>query len=71
MGTPTRLVDWPAAYHNNAGGLWFADGHAEIRKWVDGRTRPVQKKGQALSYNVTTANNLDVLWPQERTTSRK
>ena len=25
----------PAIYHNNAGGLSFVDGHAEIRKWVD------------------------------------
>ncbi|MBX3731932.1 MAG: type II secretion system protein [Verrucomicrobiae bacterium] len=28
-------VDAPAAYHNNAGGLSFSDGHAEIRKWRD------------------------------------
>jgi prepilin-type processing-associated H-X9-DG protein len=71
MESPTRMVDWPAAYHNNAGGLSFADGHAEIRKWVDPRTRPVLKKGQALSYNVSMPNNPDVLWLQERTTSRR
>lgn len=28
-------VDFPAVYHNNAGGLSFADGHAEIHKWRD------------------------------------
>ena len=28
-----RWVDWPAVYHNNAGGLSFADGHSEIHKW--------------------------------------
>jgi prepilin-type N-terminal cleavage/methylation domain-containing protein/prepilin-type processing-associated H-X9-DG protein len=27
--------DVPASYHNNAGGLSFADGHAEIKKWSD------------------------------------
>jgi prepilin-type processing-associated H-X9-DG protein len=25
----------PANYHNGAGGLSFADGHSEIRKWRD------------------------------------
>ena len=28
-------VDYPATYHNKAGGLSFADGHSEIRKWRD------------------------------------
>src|SRR5262249_41026383 len=28
-------VDIPATYHNGAGGISFADGHAEIRKWTD------------------------------------
>ena len=28
-------IDYPASYHNNAGGLSFADGHALIRKWSD------------------------------------
>ena len=29
-----RMVDFPASYHNGAGGLSFADGHAEIRRWL-------------------------------------
>ncbi len=33
--TGAEWVDSPAHYHNNAGGLSFADGHAEIRKWTD------------------------------------
>jgi len=28
-----RWIDWPAIYHNGAGGLSFADGHAEVHKW--------------------------------------
>jgi hypothetical protein len=28
-------MDIPASYHNNAGGISFADGNAEIRKWHD------------------------------------
>lgn len=29
-------IDYPAYYHNNAGGLAFGDGHAEIHRWRDG-----------------------------------
>lgn len=32
---PYSWRDVPASYHNDAGGLSFADGHAEIRKWTD------------------------------------
>ena len=27
--------DIPASYHNNAGGISYADGHAEIKRWRD------------------------------------
>jgi prepilin-type N-terminal cleavage/methylation domain-containing protein len=30
-----QWVDFPATYHNRAGGLSFCDGHAQIRKWTD------------------------------------
>jgi prepilin-type N-terminal cleavage/methylation domain-containing protein len=32
-------VDLPGSYHNAAGELFFADGHAETRRWVDANTR--------------------------------
>ena len=28
-------IDCPASYHNGAGGITFADGHAQIHKWTD------------------------------------
>ena len=31
----TTWVDCPGSYHNKAGGLSFADGHAEIKRWHD------------------------------------
>src|ERR1700722_3397736 len=31
----TEWIDYPAYYHNNAGGIAFADGHAEIHRWHD------------------------------------
>jgi prepilin-type N-terminal cleavage/methylation domain-containing protein/prepilin-type processing-associated H-X9-DG protein len=33
--TIIQWIDCPASYHNNAGGVSFADGHAQIRKWRD------------------------------------
>jgi prepilin-type processing-associated H-X9-DG protein len=63
-------VDYPASYHNGAGGFSFADGHAEIKKWVDGRTMPNLKKGGEIQLNVASPNNLDVVWMQERSTRK-
>jgi prepilin-type processing-associated H-X9-DG protein len=39
MILPTRWVDWPATSHNYSSSFAFADGHAEIHHWQDGRTR--------------------------------
>jgi prepilin-type N-terminal cleavage/methylation domain len=38
--------DMPSSHHNGAGGLSFADGHSEIRKWKDPRTK------QAVKYQI-------------------
>jgi prepilin-type N-terminal cleavage/methylation domain-containing protein/prepilin-type processing-associated H-X9-DG protein len=52
----------PANYHNGACGLSFADGHAEIRKWLDPDT---------LSKKIVAAPKgpRDVPWIQVRTSS--
>ena len=65
-----QIVDYPASYHNGAGGLSFADGHSEIHKWIDPRTRPVLKKGQLLPLGQASPRNPDVNWFQERTSSK-
>jgi prepilin-type processing-associated H-X9-DG protein len=40
---PNNWEDLPASYHNGAGGISFADGHAEMHKWIDITTKaPVQ-----------------------------
>ncbi len=72
--TPKSLLafDWPSIYHNGAGGLNFANGHSEIRKWVDPRTRMNSKP----DFHVTifpprpSPNNRDI-WLQERATTKK
>jgi prepilin-type N-terminal cleavage/methylation domain-containing protein/prepilin-type processing-associated H-X9-DG protein len=63
------IIDYPAAYHNNAAGLTFADGHAEIKKWVDPRTVPKIKPGQLLGLNVASPNNQDIAWLAVRTSA--
>jgi prepilin-type N-terminal cleavage/methylation domain-containing protein/prepilin-type processing-associated H-X9-DG protein len=65
--TAYTIVDVPASYHNGAGGFAFADGHSEIKKWVDPRTRPVLKFGVSTPLGVASPNNPDVAWMQERT----
>jgi prepilin-type N-terminal cleavage/methylation domain-containing protein len=65
-----KIVDYPASYHNRAGGLSFADGHSEVKKWLDGRTTPQLKKRQEIPLNVDSPNNPDVFWLMERTTRK-
>ena len=64
----TRIIDYPASYHNGAGGISFADGHAEIKKWIDPRTVPALERNGTIPLNVPSPNNKDVLWMQDRTT---
>ena len=66
---PGNLATWPdvpASYHNSAGGLSFADGHAEIKRWrdsnlINSRVPPATKDPAST----------DLYWLQERTTSRQ
>lgn len=66
-----RIIDFPASYHNGAAGFSFADGHSEIRKWVDNRTIQAPQYGQKISLNVASPDNQDVLWMSERTSALK
>ena len=56
------MVNSPASYHNRAGGLSFADGHAEIKRWLG----PGVFQG---TYNVVGGKDYD--WLAERTTYAK
>ena len=64
----TGFYDFPASYHNQAGGLSFADGHSEIKRWLDPRTTPRLVKGDLVLDNLESPNNRDVVWLQERCT---
>jgi prepilin-type N-terminal cleavage/methylation domain-containing protein/prepilin-type processing-associated H-X9-DG protein len=65
-----RIIDFPASYHNGAAGFGFADGHAEIHKWADHRTKPPVKYNNTLSLVQNSSNNKDVLWFAEHSTSK-
>ncbi|MBN9690200.1 MAG: type II secretion system protein [Verrucomicrobia bacterium] len=69
--TQWKIVDYPASYHHRAAGLAFADGHSEIKRWLDKRTMPVLKRGTEIPLNVNSPNNVDVFWMMERTTRPK
>src|SRR5690606_1774889 len=72
-GTASGHAAWddvPASYHNGAGGLSYADGHAEIRKWVDANTRaPITKANPSTSTLKTSQR--DHAWLNQQTTAPK
>ena len=76
MGSwPTRYVtiwqDVPATYHGGGCGFSFADGHSEIKMWMDKRTLSLRPTYTRSVTGVTQANpdNPDILWVMERTTA--
>ena len=62
-------TDYPASYHHRAGGFSFADGHSEVKRWLDARTYP--PIGQAKDGVVRSPNNPDIRWLQDRATRKK
>jgi prepilin-type N-terminal cleavage/methylation domain-containing protein/prepilin-type processing-associated H-X9-DG protein len=66
----TGFYDYPASYHNGAGGFSFADGHAEIHRWRDPRTMPPLQKDGLIPDVLASPNNPDVIWLQEHSTRR-
>jgi len=70
------IIDYPGSNHNGAGGLNFADGHSEIRKWINPLTAPqlpASQEGLEAIYqlNFSVPGNVDIRWLRERTTGLK
>lgn len=68
------LLDLPASYHGQAGGLSFCDGHSEIHRWRDSRTMPSLLEEHAIFNGYTpvpSPGNQDVAWLQDHTTRPK
>jgi prepilin-type N-terminal cleavage/methylation domain-containing protein/prepilin-type processing-associated H-X9-DG protein len=60
---PGFLRDVPASYHGGSGGLSFADGHSEIRKWTAAWiTQPIQTT-RVNDHDLTGTSGVgDVYW---------
>jgi prepilin-type N-terminal cleavage/methylation domain-containing protein/prepilin-type processing-associated H-X9-DG protein len=71
VGDPNNTTAWPdvpATYHNGAGGILFADGHAEIKKWRDKNILGTQVPNVAAPRDPASP---DLTWLHDRTTSLK
>jgi prepilin-type N-terminal cleavage/methylation domain-containing protein/prepilin-type processing-associated H-X9-DG protein len=64
--TATSWSDEPASYHNNACGISFGDGHAQIRKWTDLNMINTHTDGVAAVRPYTDLN-----WLLSKTTAHK
>jgi len=65
------FYDLPGSYHNRAGGLSFADGHSEIKRWLDDRTLPALEPDALIPDQFRSPYNPDVLWLQDHATRPK
>jgi len=70
--SPNQLVNSPASYHGGSGGLSFADGHSELKKWKSSYVLAPPTTGQVRPYPVpNSSGNVDVAWMQERATRKQ
>jgi len=71
--TSDIFIHYPSALHRGSGILSFADGHVEIHKWRDSRTRKSLPSGSSsyISHSDSSAGNPDLRWLRERTTRLK
>ena len=59
-----------SSYHNGAGGLSYADGHAEIKRWQDPRTTPPIRGDDWTWKIIPSPRNHDIGWLQFRSTRK-
>jgi hypothetical protein len=72
----TTMINWPGTLHGNCASFSFLDGHAEVHKWHDPRTKNSQhflggapKIGGCLVAQGPN-DNPDILWIQAHTAAR-
>lgn len=68
-GAFAQIVDWPASYHNRAAGFSFADGHAEIHRWL-GTKILSGGAGNGDSGQSAQDSAPDIAWLQARTSAK-
>ncbi len=57
-------IDWPSTRHDTSGTLAYADGHVEVRRWVDSRTVVFSNVNRR-----SAPKSPDVQWLRERTSA--
>lgn len=67
--TTAKWTDVPASTHNGAGGFSFADGHSEIKKWLDANTKAAVRRLSPCPDNERYSPD-DITWLQQRTTTK-
>jgi prepilin-type N-terminal cleavage/methylation domain-containing protein/prepilin-type processing-associated H-X9-DG protein len=70
-GSYSWTTDLPGIYHNRAAGFSFADGHSEIKRWLDGRTMPPLNDPNTPVFTAGQSGNPDIAWMQEHSTRPK
>jgi prepilin-type N-terminal cleavage/methylation domain-containing protein len=65
------VQDFPAIFHNFGSSISFADGRAEIHRWLDARTAPGFTPGTTEVETVSAPRDLDVAWLQDHATRPK
>jgi len=63
MARPQTFISWPGTLHSFGAMFTFADGHAELHKWLDARTRLSNHGSQQVP------DNPDLTWIQQRTSA--
>lgn len=58
--------DTPASYHNGACGFSFADGHAEVHKWLSGASKYKVEYNYGARKNFDAAGKNDMKWYADR-----
>jgi len=67
-----RVIHYPSTMHHLLGVIAFSDSHVESHKWLDPRTaRRLPGPLQYIGHGDAVANNQDIRWIAERTTSKK
>ncbi len=69
-----QFFDGPANYHNNACGMSFVDGHAEIHKWLQPQAWPLVQQVNEFPPNTgetinETPSGRDVAWMLQHTSA--
>ena len=63
-------TDLPASYHGGAASFTFADGHAEMHRWVSPATKPPARPDAArLPRPVAVSDSADFDWVRDRTSA--